>query len=104
MIIFNYFVMAKIKKDKTLENFMKEFFPYSQFKKIGFFTKEMKDDYETQAKRMCDFFGFKTIYEYGSKEIRCHLSYAEDERPLIVNSDGKLQEEPFVTIIPSIYE
>jgi hypothetical protein len=32
-------------KDKVLENFMKEFFPYSEFKRIGLFTKEMRGDY-----------------------------------------------------------
>jgi len=89
--------------DKTLENFMKEFFPFSEFKKIGLFTKEMKNDYVAQAERVCNFFGYKTVYEYGAKEIRCHLTYAKGKRPLIVNSDGELKEEPFVTVIESIY-
>jgi hypothetical protein len=81
--------------DGVLERFMKEFFPFSQFKKIGFFTKQMKGDYKAQAKKVCDFFGYKTVYEYGAKEIRCHLSYADGKRP---------KDEPFVTVIPSIYD
>lgn len=91
-------------KDKTLENFMKEFFPYKEFKAMGFFTKEMRGDYEAQAKRVCDFFGYKTVFEYGAKEIRVHLTYAKGERPLVVNDNGKLQEEPFITVIPNIYD
>lgn len=83
-------------KDRVLERFMKEFFHYPTLRKAGFFTKEMRGDYKAQAKRVCDHFGYKTVYEYGAKEIRCYLSYGnEKERP-----DG----EGFVTVIPSIYE
>jgi hypothetical protein len=78
----------------VLKRFMKEFFPYSEFRKIGFFTKEMKNDYYTQAKRVCKFFGYKSVFEYGAEEVRCHITYA-----------GKRPEgEDFVTVIPSIYE
>ncbi len=94
----------KAKKDKVLENFMKEFFPYGEFKKFGFFSKEMKGNYEMQAEKVCKFFGYKTVYEYGAEEIRCHITYGKDDRPLIVNNYGELQEEPFITVIPSIYE
>lgn len=90
--------------EKVLERFMKEFFPYGQFKKIGFFTKEMKGDYKAQAKRVCDFLGYETVYEYRAEEMRGHISYADGKRPLVINSDGELEEEPFVTVIPSIYE
>lgn len=89
--------MVQVKKDKVLENFMKEFFPCAEFKKIGFFTKEMKGDYEAQAKRICTFFGFETVYEYGSKEFRGHISYSNSylkEHP----------DQPFITVIPSIYD
>lgn len=80
--------------DKVLERFMKEFFPYREFKKAGFFTKEMRGDYKAQAERVCQRFGYKTVYEYGSKEIRCHLTFA-GERP---------KNEPLVIEIKSIYE
>lgn len=55
----------------------------------------MKGDYKAQAKRVCDFFGYKTVYEYGAKEFRVHISYADGKRP---------KGEPFVTVIPSIYD
>lgn len=77
----------------VLRRFMQEFFPFSDFKKIGFFTKEMKGDYEAQAKRVCDFFGYKTVYEYGAKEVSCHISYINPE-----------PDQPFLTVIPSIYD
>ena len=91
-------------KDKTLENFMNEFFPFDEFK--WFFKNIKKDNYKAQAKKVCKFFGYKTVYEYGSKEVRCHISYGEpgDFRPLSVDEKGELKEEPFITIIPSIYE
>lgn len=76
--------------DGVLRRFMQEFFPYSEFRKAGIFTKEMKGDYEAQAKRICEFLGYDSIYEYGSQEIRCHIS------------DGC--RTPFITKIPSIYD
>lgn len=83
------------KPEKVLERFMKEFFPYGEFKRAGIFTKEMKGDYQAQADLICKIFGYKTVYEYGSKEIRCHISYADGERP---------PGTPFVEVTPSIYE
>ena len=91
---------------------MKEFFPFTEFKKMGFFTKEMKGDYEAQAEKVCKFFGYKTVFEYGAKEIRCHLTYAsgidpaglDSSRPLSVDQEGELKTEGFITEIRSIYE
>ncbi len=74
---------------------MQEFFPFASFKKVGIFTKEMKGDYQAQAKRICDMLGLKTIYEYRAEEMTFHISYSEGYRP---------KGEPFVTVIPSIYE
>lgn len=70
---------------------MEEFFDldYLVKYKIWGFSKKIRYDYKT----ICDFFGFKTIYEYGAEEVRCHLSY-DGERP---------KDEPFVTVIESIY-
>lgn len=92
----------KKKEPDLLEKFMKEFFPYSIFRKEDFFTKEMKGDYEAQAKKVCDFFGFKSVYEYGSITCRCHITFAGD-RPLVVTGNGELEPEPFVIEIESIY-
>lgn len=90
-----------IPKPGLLKNFMKEFFPYSEFKKIGLFTTGMKGDYEAQAKKICDYFGFKTVYEYGAMEVTAHITY--------VNTDSKSGldvdiSKPFITVIPSIYD
>lgn len=90
-------------KDGLLKRFMKEHFPYGEFKKAGIFSKEMRYDYKLQAECICKYLGLKTIYEYGSEEICCHITYGENERPLHINDKGKLKEEPFITVIPSIY-
>jgi hypothetical protein len=80
--------------EAVLRRFMQEFFPFAPLLKAGFFTKEMRYDYKAQAERVCRFFGYKTVYQYGAKETRCHITYAEGHRP---------NDEPFVTVIPSIY-
>ena len=72
---------------------MKEFFPFQPLKKAGFFTKEMKNDYDAQAERVCNHFGFETVYEYRKDEISAHLSIA-----------GYRKGESFVTVLPSIYD
>jgi hypothetical protein len=79
-------------KDEVLERFMKEFFHFPTLRKAGFFTKEMKGDYKAQAERVCQYFGYKTVFEYGSKEVRCHLS------------KGGKRTEKFITIMKNIYE
>lgn len=96
---------TKIKKgDELLKRFMKEHFPYGPLKKCGLFTKEMKNDYSAQAERICDRLCLKSIYEYRSEEIRCHITYAEGSRPVWIDETGELKTEPFVTVIPNIYE
>lgn len=45
--------------ENVLKRFVKEQFPFSDLLKAGFFTKEMKGDYKAQAKRICDYFGYK---------------------------------------------
>lgn len=90
-----------IPKPGLLKSFMQEFFPYSEFKKIGLFTSEMKGDYEAQAKRICEYFGFKTVYEYGAIPIRCHISYVNEGDPSGLKTDNS---KPFIPEIPSIYD
>lgn len=85
----------KSETELVLERFMKEFFPYAYWRKVGFFTKEMRGDYKAQDERVCKFFGYKTVFEYGAKEVSAHLSYADGYRP---------KDEPFVTVILSIYD
>ena len=80
-------------KKTTLKNFMEEFFDFDGMVKCGFFKKEWKEDYQAQADRVCRFFGYKTVYEYGAREIRCHISEVNPS-----------EDKPFITIIPNIYE
>lgn len=88
--------------DHMLKIFIKEHFDFEVLKEAGFFNEDIsKDDYKGQAKRIREFFGFKSIYEYGSKTIRCHLTL--DSRSS-VNEKGELIEEPFITELKSIYE
>lgn len=77
----------------VLKRFMKEFFPFSPLVKAGFFKPEMKNDYYAQAKRICKFFHYETVFEYGAKEISCHISFANPK-----------PDDPFITVIPSIYD
>lgn len=103
----------KKKANKVLENWMKEFFPYSEFRKVGVFTKEMRGDYEAQAARICHRLGLKSIYEYGKEEIRCHITYTNpacrvgfdtNGRPMNINKNGLLKEEPFITVFRSVWD
>ena len=64
-------------------------------RKDGSFKKEIRNDYKAQSERICHFLGLKTIYEYGAEEISAHLSYVRGKRP---------KDEPFVTVISSIYK
>lgn len=93
--------MGKSKRDKVLENWMKEFFPYGEFKRAGVFTKEMRGDYEAQAKKICNRLGLNSIYEYGKDEIRCHISYVKPGCPSGMQSD---LTKPFISVTPSIWD
>lgn len=81
--------------ENILKRFMQEHFPFTEFRKVGFFTKEMKGDYQAQADRVCNHFGHKTVFEYGSKDIHCHISYADGKRP---------EGEGFITDVKNIYD
>ena len=80
--------------DELLKNFIEEFFDFDELEKVGLFKGINKTDYKGQAKRLCRFFGLKTIYEYRAKPMRAHITYTKGHRP---------KNEPFVTEIPSIY-
>lgn len=89
---------------EVLKKFMLEMFDYAALKKAGFYKGIKEKDYKAQAERVCKHFGYETVFEYGAKEIRYHATYAAGERPKYVNPDGKLIEEPFVSVIKNIYE
>lgn len=88
-------IIAGGKDAGVLKRFMQEFFPYTEFKKIGLFTKEMRGDYYSQAQKVCHYFGFTSVFEYGSRQINCHITYVEGFRP---------ENEGFISTIKSIYE
>lgn len=90
--------------DKLLKVFLEENFDFATLKKDGFFTKDTKkSDIHKQAERICQWFGYKTVCEYGAKKIRAHISYAR-QRPLHVNESGELKEAPFVETFGGIYD
>lgn len=78
---------------KILTKFINNNFDVKTMVKIGFF--KSKDPLHI-ADRICTFFGYDSIYEYGKEPIRAHLSYYGD-RPKHVNEKGELKEEPFIT-------
>lgn len=79
-----------------LKRFIKELLPtFGQCVKFGLFKPEMKNNYYAQALAICQFFGYKSVFEYGAKEIRCHLSYVKGHEP---------PDHQFITVIPSIYD
>jgi hypothetical protein len=85
---------------KALQGFMKANFDFSSMKKDGVYPKEMKHtDYEGQAKIICRFLGLESIYDYGKHEIRCHITYAGERPPSVVNENGELELDTFVTVI-----
>lgn len=91
-------------KDKLLKNFLNEFFDFYGLRKAGLFHKEMrKSDIHGQAKRICEFFGYETVYEYGAEKFRCHISYA-DGRPQHIDEKAELKGEPFMIEIGGIYD
>jgi len=81
-------------KPTLLRDFLDEFFDFEELKKVGFFDKSIKKtDYEAQAKRVCHYFGLKSIYEYGKDRIVAHISYVKPK-----------SGDQFLTIFPSIYD
>jgi len=53
-------------EQQRLKDFIEDNFDFRTLKKVGFFDKEMKKtDYEKIAARVCTFFGYSSIYDYG---------------------------------------
>ena|SRR5690606_22022850 len=83
--------------DRILKEFLDEHIPFYELRKAGFFPKEMKKtDIHGQAERICKWFGYKTVFEYGAKTIYSHLTYTDRHRPLYVDEEGELKSAPFV--------
>lgn len=64
-------------EDDKLKDFMEDHFDFASMKKSGVYPKELKkNDYEGQAAIICRMFSYESIYQYGTEEIVCHISYA----------------------------
>jgi len=88
--------MEKAKDLELLKNFLLEHFDFNDLKKCGLFDKDIKrKDYQKQADRICMFFGFETIYEYGFNEVKAHITYADGFIP---------ENDPFVIRIKPWHE
>lgn len=103
----------KYKDLKQLEKFLDEFFDFEGLVEVGVLKKEMKGDCVAQAERICKVLNLKNIYEYGAFEFVGHITYGDPDdpsgltstsRPLHVDENGKLQEEPMITVIENIYK
>jgi hypothetical protein len=81
------------KDPELLKRFLEEFFDFDGLCVSGFWGEELRDNHYGQAKRICTFFGLTSIYEYGSSEVRCHITEDEPTR-----------EKEFVTVFKNIYE
>ena len=91
-----YTLLCIGEKLELLKNFLLEHFDYDELKKVGFYDKTIKrKDYQKQADRICKFFGYETVYQYGFETTYAHISYADQYRP-----DG----EPFLTEFKAWYE
>lgn len=87
----------------TLKNFLLEQFDFDGLKECGLFKGIKRNEYQKQADKICKYFGLNSIFEYGSKEVSAHLSFVGG-RPMHINENGELKEEPFLTVIPNIYD
>lgn len=98
--------MAKLSEDdQLLKDFLNDHIDFYTLRKVGFFPKEMKKtDIHGQAERICKFFKYKTVYEYGAKVIHAHISYADGHRPSWVNEQGEYEQAPFVEKFGGIYD
>ncbi|MFD2597337.1 hypothetical protein ACFSQ3_00115 [Sphingobacterium corticis] len=82
--------------DRILKEFLDDHFDFYTLRKVGFFKGLKKSDIHQQAERICKFFGYETLYEYGAKAIYAHISYADGHRPTFVKENGQLEQTPFV--------
>lgn len=78
----------------VLKRFMREHFPITELCKAGFFAPEIKNDYYKQAVRVCKYFGYQSVFQYGAEKISGHITYVDGKRP---------PGEGFITVIESIY-
>lgn len=98
--------MKKLSEDdRILKEFLDENFDFYTLRKVGFFQKEMKKtDVHGQSERICKFFGYESVFEYGAKVIHAHISYVDSHRPSWVNEQGEYEQTPFVEKFGGTYD
>lgn len=62
------------RKEELRKLFIDEFFDIDGLIEVGFFTKEMRNDYAAMEKRIVTFFKLGSLYEYGKDLINVHIS------------------------------
>lgn len=91
-----YTLLCAGEKERLLKNFLEEHFDFTELKKVGFYDKTIKrKDYQKQVDRICQFFGYDTVYQYNFKTTYAHISYADGKRP---------EGEPFLTEFKAWHE
>lgn len=77
-----YTLLSAGEKLALLKNFLLEHFDFKELKKSGFYNKDIKKtDYQKQADRICHFFGYETVYEFGFNTTYAHISYVKGHAP-----------------------
>lgn len=83
-------------KDEKLKQFLNDHFHFATLKKAGLFSKDIKfNDYEGQAKRICESLGIQSIYDYTEigKGVRYHVTEVKHNRfaPFVrtIGGEGK---------------
>jgi hypothetical protein len=75
-----------MKTDQKLKEYMLANFYFDGLKEAGFYKGIRKNDYHSQAAKVCKFFSLKSVYEYSDigKGVGYHLSIvaAEFECPI----------------------
>ena len=90
-----YTLLTTGEKFELQKKFLLEQFDYDELKKVGFFKDIKRKEYQKQIDKICYFFGYKTIFEFGWKTTYAHISYADDKRP---------EGEPFLTEVKAWHE
>ncbi|MCC3159659.1 hypothetical protein LJ737_20630 [Hymenobacter sp. 15J16-1T3B] len=87
--------MDTAEKDR-LKAFILDHFPFDELKEMGFWQKgTRRNDYEAQAARVCHYFGYKSVYEYGRELPEVHQvteSVAVGKFPDTVSESGELKQ------------
>lgn len=90
--------------DHLLKEYMLEHFNFRSLKRIGFYKDVKASDYTEQAKRVCEFFGLESVFEYHKIGWGqpVHFSWANDPngfRPFI-EVVGKMKSTTEAKVIP----